>query len=618
MKGNKKVSGVNLLHNVGSSISFPSSTEVLTASRYTTSYAFFEALWELGVRNCFVNLGSDHPSIMEAMAKGVLERPDTFPRILTCPNEMVALSMADGYARVTNKPQCVIIHVDVGTSGLGAAIHNAATGRAPVLIFAGLSPFTLDGEMRGSRTEYIHWLQDVPDQKQIVAQYCRYAGEIRTGKNVKQMVGRALQFATTDPKGPVYLMGAREVMEENIEPTTLNPEHWGPCGASALPALDVQLLAEELVHAKQPLVITGYSGRNHNSVAALVDLANTVKGLQVLDTGGCDMCFPADHRSWLGMAYGSHPAIQTADVIIIVDCDVPWIPTQCRPHESARIFHIDVDPLKRLMPLAYVPALRRYTADSHTSLSQIISYIQRSTILQAELISPDFTARWDTLQAHYLQHIANLDRQCTPGPNNTFNTSYLCQQLKHLLPSDTIFAVEAVTNSILVSDQIRATHPGQWINCGGGGLGWSGGGALGIKLAADAMSDAQGDSKKKMVVQIVGDGTFLFSVPSSVYWISHRYQIPILTIVLNNKGWNAPRRSMLLVHPHGIGSTLNNRELNISFEPSPDYSGIARAASDGNIHAARVQEADKLEAVLKEAIGIVQGGTSAVVDAFVQ
>jgi hypothetical protein len=75
---------------------------------------------------------------------------------------------------------------------------------------------------------------------------------------------------------------------------------------------------------------------------------------------------------------------------------------------------------------------------------------------------------------------------------------------------------------------------------------------------------------------------------------------------------------MLLVHPDGIGSTLDNRELNISFEPSPDYSGIARAASDGNIHAARVKDADQLEAVLKEAIAVVQGGTSAVVDAFVQ
>lgn len=93
--------------------------------------------------------------------------------------------MADGYARLTGKPQCVIVHVDVGTQGLGAAVHNASCGRAPVLIFAGLSPYTIEGEVRGSRTEYIHWIQDVPDQKQIVAQYCRYVGEIKSGKNVK-------------------------------------------------------------------------------------------------------------------------------------------------------------------------------------------------------------------------------------------------------------------------------------------------------------------------------------------------------------------------------------------------------------------------------------------------
>ncbi|KAL2823557.1 thiamine pyrophosphate enzyme, N-terminal TPP binding domain-containing protein [Aspergillus cavernicola] len=585
---------------------------------YTASYAFFEALWELGVRNCFVNLGSDHPSIMEAMAKGVKENPDSFPRIFTCPNEMVALSMADGYARVTNEPQCVIIHVDVGTSGMGAAIHNAATGRAPVLIFAGLSPFTLDGEMRGSRTEYIHWLQDVPDQKQIVAQYCRYAGEIRTGKNVKQMVGRALQFATTDPKGPVYLMGAREVMEEEINPIPFRPLHWAPCGASALPEPDVKFLAEELANAKQPLLITGYSGRNHESVGALVELANTVKGLQVLDTGGCDMCFPADHPAWLGLRYGSHPAIQSADVILIVDCDVPWIPTQCRPQESARIFHIDVDPLKKLMPLFYVPALRRYTADSYTSISQIVSHLQSAPSLQASLNSAESTDRWTSLQTQHQQLIKEHDAQATPRNDNTFSMSHLCRQLRELLPKDTIFAVEAVTNTLPVADQIRATLPGQWINCGGGGLGWSGGGSLGIKLAIDTVNRAKGLNKKQMVVQIVGDGTFLFSVPSSVYWISHRYQIPILTIVLNNKGWNAPRRSMLLVHPDGMGSTLSNGELNISFEPSPDYSGIARAASDGNIHGVRVKEADRLEAVLKEAIEVVQGGTSAVVDAFVQ
>ncbi|KAH3969161.1 hypothetical protein HBI24_168650 [Parastagonospora nodorum] len=41
------------------------------------------------------------------------------------------------------------------------------------------------GEYRESRTEYIHWLQDVHDHKAIVAQYCRYTAEIKRDANVK-------------------------------------------------------------------------------------------------------------------------------------------------------------------------------------------------------------------------------------------------------------------------------------------------------------------------------------------------------------------------------------------------------------------------------------------------
>jgi thiamine pyrophosphate-dependent acetolactate synthase large subunit-like protein len=233
---------------------------------------------------------------------------------------MVALSMADGYARLTGKPQCVIVHVDVGTQGLAAAVHNASAGRAPVLIFAGLSPFTLEGEMRGSRTEYIHWIQDVPDQKQIVAQYCRYTAELKTGKNIKQMVNRALQFAKSEPAGPVYLCAAREVMEEDIAPYKLQQEHWQPVELGVLGEKQVKSIAEALVGAREPLIVTGCTGRNTASVPALVELANTVIGLRVLDTGGSDMCFPADHRAWLGSRYGKEDSIRTADVILVLDC----------------------------------------------------------------------------------------------------------------------------------------------------------------------------------------------------------------------------------------------------------------------------------------------------------
>ena len=62
------------------------STEV--PDMYTASFAFFEAIWEAGITHCFVNLGSDHPSIIEAMVKGQREKKDKFPRIITCPNEV--------------------------------------------------------------------------------------------------------------------------------------------------------------------------------------------------------------------------------------------------------------------------------------------------------------------------------------------------------------------------------------------------------------------------------------------------------------------------------------------------------------------------------------------------
>jgi thiamine pyrophosphate-dependent acetolactate synthase large subunit-like protein len=536
---------------------------------------------------------------------------------------MVALSMADGYARLTNKPQCVIIHVDVGTQGLGAAVHNASCGRAPVLIFAGLSPYTIEGEYRGSRTEYIHWIQDVPDQKNIVAQYCRYTGEIKRGANVKQMVNRALQFATSDPKGPVYLYGAREAMEEDIRPYKLDQNVWHAVSPAALPKDAVAMIAEQLAVAKEPLMIVGYTGRNSESVPAAVALANKIPSLHVIDTGGSDMCFPGDHPASLGLKYGSDPHIKSADFILVVDCDVPWIPTQCKPKPDAKIVHIDVDPLKQQMPVFYIPAYARFRANATTAFTQIIDYLASSTKLSAALSDDAHTTAKEERQKAYDDRRAEITKLAALPSNPTsssINPHLLGAQVRATVPQDTIFAIEAVTLSLVISDQIAAVLPNSWINCGGGGLGWSGGGALGIKLATDfqhrdtASGDTTGNNKGKFVCQIVGDGTFLFSVPGSVYWIAQRYDIPILTVVLNNKGWNAPRRSMLLVHPDGEGSKVDNKALNISFEPTPDYAGIAKAASCGKAWAGCVRSVEELLRVLPEAVEAVKGGRCAVLE----
>ena len=86
---------------------------------YTTSSLFLQALSAAGITHAFVNWGSDHPGLLEDLERQRTENygdhDTTNPAIITCPNEMVALSAAQGYAQATGNPAAVIVHVDVGT-----------------------------------------------------------------------------------------------------------------------------------------------------------------------------------------------------------------------------------------------------------------------------------------------------------------------------------------------------------------------------------------------------------------------------------------------------------------------------------------------------------------------
>ena len=131
----------------------------MTERYYTTSTAFLEALAEAGVKYVFANLGSDHPGLIEAVARAKAEgREDQFPQLVVCPHETVAMSAAHAYALVSGGPSAVLVHVDAGTQNMGGAIGNAMRGRAPVLVFAGASPSpsTMRGELPGARNEFIH------------------------------------------------------------------------------------------------------------------------------------------------------------------------------------------------------------------------------------------------------------------------------------------------------------------------------------------------------------------------------------------------------------------------------------------------------------------------------
>ena len=119
------------------------------------------------------------------------------------------------------------------------------------------------------------------------------------------------------------------------------------------------------------------------------------------------------------------------------------------------------------------------------------------------------------------------------------------------------------------------TRPGSIFTSGGGSLGWNGGAAIGAKLAAP----------DKTVVAMTGDGSYMFSVPSSVHWMAAQYQ---RRSCRSSSTTAAGRRRASRRWPcirTAIASRAN--DLDLAFDPPPDYAGIAAAAGGAHARAGR-------------------------------
>ncbi|KAE8356762.1 thiamine diphosphate-binding protein [Aspergillus coremiiformis] len=593
----------------------------------TVSDVFLEALAEAGVDYLFTVLGSDHPSIIEAYVRRQNDPARQYPKMILFQHEFVAMSAADGYARISHKPACVIVHVDVGTAALGQGLHNASSGRAPIVIFAGVAPSTLMGETPGSRSEHVQWYQDIRDQAALVAPYSRYSAEIKSPHQVGTVVHRAVLMATTGSPGPVYLTATREILATPAPSLQPRRQPVPSCRLGSLPPEAIELIGDALLDAKSPLVVTGYLGRNHHAVHELIKLADTIHGLRVFDSELREVCFPATHPACITRGTGAASAIQSADIILVLDADVPWIPTRVHPHPTAEIFHIDLDPRKERMNLFDLGASATFHADTSQALRQLTTYITTSPRL------PDLQSTWipraQALRKAHADNTALISARATTllaTPSAPCSVDYLCNRIRALVPHTTIFVTDSVTNQVAMTEQLQLTRPGSHITKGGSGLGWAGGAAIGVKLASahydlterPTLRRASGPSP--FVCSIVGDGSFVFSVPTAVYWASHRLACPFLTVILNNGGWNATRQCLVDVHPRGVAVGLSNAELGISLvDDEPDYGGIARAAANGNLWTRRVLTVGELDGILQEGIRVIlQQGKSVVLDVVVR
>jgi len=277
-------------------------------------------------------------------------------------------------------------------------------------------------------------------------------------------------------------------------------------------------------------VVVSGSGRNPATVPALVDLCEML-GIPVVNSiSRAFLSFPFSHPLFQGSV-----SLKAADLVLVIDADIPWMPGPAAPGPDCYVAVIDTDPVKQKFPTFEFPADLRLTADPLLAITALIEALQ-------PLITVDQKSRFATRAAAWERHRTRKsrapERGRRPGRSSS-NRSTLAQlSIAESLEDDDI----VVDDTLPVSrfhEFVRLSRPGSYITNPGTSGGWAPGAALGAKFAAP----------DRDVIAVSGDGFYMFGTPAPALWAAAHHKKPFLMVVYQNRSYTTGTTRLNTAYP---------------------------------------------------------------------
>lgn len=511
------------------------------------------------------------------------------PEMLLCLHEEHAIHIAQGYAKVTNKPMAAAVHSNVGLMHASMAIFNAWCDRMPMMIMGAGGP----GDA-ALRRPWIDWIHTSRDQASMIRQYIKFDDLPGSPAAAREAITRAKWISETNPKGPVYI-NLDVTLQEAALPADLPPFDAGrfappiEVGPTAQQAEDLAKLAR---NAKNPLLVYGRFSRSEKGWAERVALAEKL-GAGVLSDLKIGGAFPTEHPLHIGCpAMGPNPAIKdvisNADVIIafdVVDLGGLFASTLGGTAPKGKIIHVSMD--HRIH--------NGWTMD-HQMLPPVDTFISADTDVTVSALVNELSDVQTKKPAPRKRELPEI----RGGDERPLVRDLALSLRKSLGDRESCMLSTTIAWH---EDWWPIRHPLDYLGgAGGGGLaagpGITVGGALALKDSG------------RMAVGVIGDGDFLMG--ATVVWTAVRYKLPLLMVISNNSSFYNDE-----LHQERVANTRDRPPENKwigqkMIEPEVDISKIAEgqgATGIGPIHSI-----GELDAAFAKAIGIVEAGGVAVVD----
>jgi acetolactate synthase-1/2/3 large subunit len=541
--------------------------------------AYLALLADRGVDYLFGNAGTDFAPLIEAYAQAA-RTGVAVPRPILATHENLAVAMAHGYGMVSRRIPAVMAHVSVGTANMICAALNAARENVAILLTAGRSPLTETGFL-GSRDGYIHWAQEMYDQAGMIREIVKWDYELRNAEQLTTVVERALAIAATEPRGPVYLSLPREV----IAAPACEPEHPSsspapPASPAAPDASAIAAAARILAQASYPLIVTANAGRDPAAFAALAQFTERF-AIALVQHRPRYLSLPSSHP----MNLGFDPAgfVQKADAILVLESDVPWIPSRAGPSRDCKVIHCGFDPLFVRYPIRGFPCDVAITGSTVATIAAMSAALENT--VDAEIVARRRRSISKEREALTASRKTALDAAARKMPLDPAWVSHCIDRAKD--------ARSIVINEYtLFPEYCSFEAPDLYFgSSSASGLGWGAGAALGAKLARP----------QAQVLAVLGDGAYMFSNPAATHHASALHDLPVLFVVMNNAMWGAVQRSTLAMYPGGFAAK-SNEPCFVGLGKLPAFEKICEAAGG---YGERVEDPGALPDALHRALSVV-------------
>lgn len=515
-----------------------------------------------GVSLVFGNPGTSEEGLLDAL--------QGFPDIkyIMALQESVALAMADGYCRASQRAGVVLLHSGVGLGNAVGMMYQALRGHSPLVVLAGES-----GLVYGALEA-----QMACDLVAVARPVCKRAWRVEHPESLLRLFRRAYKEALTPPSGPVFLALPQDILDaSNQEPVlpTLVPDTRSAPHPQALAQA-----AQTLARAQKPLVLMGDGVSRSGAQAELARVAELL-GAQVFGVNNSEVNLPQSHPLYgggTGHMFGpdSQKVVAQADAVLIVGTYVfpevfPLLSSPFAP--GAAVIHVEPDPHEIAKNH---PCTQALVADPQASLAALAEHLElaldagqrQAARRRLEALAQDKASQEQAAKAQD-------EKKWQAGPARV---SALAQALAQRLPPDAIIFDEALTNSGELTRWLPADRQGQFFQTRGGSLGVGLPGAMGAQLAWP----------QRVVVGFSGDGGSMYT--AQAFWSAAHHGIGAKLVVIVNDGYRLLKVN-LQHYWQDLGQAPGRFPPCFSIEnPTVDYLGLAESMGVPGLRVARHQE----------------------------